>query len=139
MNLLEELSKAIESGNQEEIDRVKRKLLLADRDLSIDEDFIESIRGKTLYKNIVKSVNEDNTMDYLDYAKMVSSILTHCIIESQVRDRSVDDYPIKELYVILGSFINNKDSEDESIAKCKDFINERYLQFFIKENTEVRE
>lgn len=130
MTLLEELSAAIESGNQEEIDRVKRKLLLADRDLSIDEDFIESIKGKTLYKNIVKSVNEDSTMEYLDYSKMVSSMITHCIIESQVKGKSLDDYPIKELYVILGSFINSKDSEEESVIKCKNFINERYSQFF---------
>lgn len=130
MTLLDELNAAIESGNQEEIDRVKRKILLANRDLSIDEDFIESIKGKTLYKNIVKSVNEDSTMEYFDYLKMVSSMITHCIIESQIRDKSLDDYPIKELYVILGSFINNKDSEDESVTKCKNFINERYSQFF---------
>ena len=130
MNLLEELGKAIDSGNQEEIDRIKRQLLLADRDLSIDENFIESIKGKTLYKNIVKSVNEDNTLSYLDYAKMVSSLLTHCIIESQIKEKKLDDYPIKELYVILGSFINNEDNEEESITKCKNFINERYSQFF---------
>lgn len=132
MSLFEELRVAMESGDSEEIERVKRKLILSDRDLSIDENFIDSIRGKTLYKNIVKSINEDSTMGYLDYAKMISSMLTHCIIESQIKERDMDDYPIKELYVILGSFINGGDSEDESIRKCKNFINERYSQFFDK-------
>ena len=41
----DELNEAIKSGDQKEIDRIKRKILLNTRDESIDRNFIEEIKG----------------------------------------------------------------------------------------------
>lgn len=127
MELFEELQKAISNGDNAEVERIQRKILLEDRDDSIDEGFINSIKGKTLCKNIYRIASGERDFTNEEYMKIVSSLITHNIIESEQTGKSMQDYPIKELYVILGKFINegNGDAADE----CKRFIQERYVKF----------
>lgn len=122
MNLFEELQKAINVGDYDEVERIKRRILLENRDTSIDERFIASIKGKTLAKNLSRIV-EGREFTNNEYMKIISSLITHSIIESEQTGRGLSDYPIHEMYIILGNFINNgKDAVDE----CKRFITERY-------------
>ena len=134
MDILRELERAVRENDPEKIERLRRRLLLDDRDESVDKDFVDSIRGngsrnKTLYVNLRKALNQNIKEDWIWYAKLVSSLITHILIESQVRDRDIRDYPIVELYSLLGDFILNKEDRDITIGKCMDFINTRYFSF----------
>ena len=134
MDILRELERAVRENDPEKIERLRRRLLLDDRDESVDKDFVDSIRGngsrnKTLYVNLRKALNQNIKEDWIWYAKLVSSLITHILIESQVRDRDIRDYPIVELYSLLGDFILNKEDRDTTIGKCRDFINTRYFSF----------
>lgn len=134
MDLLRELEKAINEKDADRIEKLRRRLLLDDRDESIDRDFVASIKGnsgrnKTLYVNLKKSLNQDVREDWIWYAKLVSSLITHVLIESQVRGRDLREYPIIDLYSLLGDFILNKEDRDTTIEKCKDFISTRYFSF----------
>lgn len=130
MDIFDELNKAIESGNQDEIDRVRRKILLVDRDETIDENYVKSIKGKTLYKNMVKAVSESDDVSYNDYAKLVTSMITHCIIEAQTTNNDIKSYPVQELYVILGGFINESEDKVKAVKRTREFIEDRYKKFF---------
>lgn len=125
-DLYKELQEALESGNKDLFEDVQRRILLAGRDEKIDFDMISNIKGKMLYKTMVKSLKEDNNFDYLDYEKMICSLMTHCIIESQIKGRDINDYPMRDLYILLGDFIN----EDEgAVRECKKFIQTQYGRF----------
>ncbi len=124
MDLFKDLQDAISRQDSEAIERIQRKILLGNRDESIDENFIISLKGKTIHKNIARIVEGREFTDS-EYAKIISSLITHTIIESEQTGRSLDDYPIKELYILLGNFINEGNGANE----CKRFIQERYSQF----------
>ena len=135
IDLFEELEKAINDKDSDKIEKLRRRILLDDRDEALDRDFIESVKGngsrnKTLYVNMKKAVNSEVREDWIWYAKLVSSLITHILIESQVRGRDLSEYPIADLYSLLGDFILNRDgSVESSIEKCIDFINTRYFSF----------
>lgn len=124
MDLFKDLQEAISRQDPEAIERIQRKILLGNRDESIDENFIISLKGKTIHKNLARIVEGREFTDS-EYAKIISSLITHTIIESEQTGRSLDDYPIKELYILLGNFINEGNGANE----CKRFIQERYSQF----------
>ena len=126
MDKFYEFQKAIESGDEIAIDRARRRLFLSDRDEFLDREFIDSVKGKTLGKNIARILSDSNNFDVIDYAKIVSSMITHCFIEAQVKGNPISDYPIKELYVILGGFINSGSDEQTAISACKDFVADRF-------------
>jgi hypothetical protein len=125
MDLFAELQKAISDGNHEEVERIQRRILLGNRDESIDENFIKSIKGKTLGKNVSRIIDGKEFSDN-DYMKIVSSLITHNIIESEQTGRPLKDYPIHELYVILGNFVNGGDG---AVDECCRFVTERYSRF----------
>jgi hypothetical protein len=127
MSLIDELHEAVNSGDEAEIERVQRKILLGWRDETLDENFISSIKGKTICRNIYRIANNEDNMSNADYMKMISSLITHNIIESEKTGKPLDDYPIKELYVLLGNFIN--EGSGDAVNECKRFIQERYSQF----------
>lgn len=127
--ILNELQEAIMSGDKERADKLRRKLLLADRDESIDEAFIEALKGKTIYRSIRKiSEDKENDMSYIKCSKVVSSLITHMLIESERTGNSVKDYPIQELYIILGKFVNE---DGGAVNEFREFIQERYQQFLL--------
>lgn len=124
-DIFTELQRAYDSGDLKEVERIQRKILLAGRDESIDENFIASIKGKTLSKS-VQRILDNREYTESEYAKIVSSLITHNIIESEKTGRGFDDYPIRELYILLGNIING---EDGAIDECKKFVKERYGRF----------
>jgi len=121
------LNEAIKSGNQEEIDRVKREILLSTRDTTYDENFINSIKGKTLHSNL-KKVIEGVELSRHDYMKFISSMMTHIIIESDKNNTNIKDYGIIDLYITLGKMINE---ESEAIDEAKELISSRYSKFIL--------
>ena len=128
-DLLEELKRAVDLGDRDAIERIQRKIVNAGRDEDLDKDFIESIRGKTLYRNIIKAINDDNNeMGFYELSKLSTSIITHCLIESQLTGRDINDYPVRDFYVVLGSFINEQD-HGKAIEECKELLKEHYQQF----------
>lgn len=142
MSLFDDLQKAIEEGNVERIEVIKNKLLNGYKDDKLDKELIENIKGKTLYKNMIKAVNDiDDKIDKIWYIKLCSSLLTHNVIEAEISGNSMDEYPIKDLYVLLGKFItdsevNNSTGEINKIGETdvkKEFrklLIDRYSQFF---------
>lgn len=134
-DLFKELEKAISEGDSIKIEKLRKRVLLDDRDETLDRDFIDSIKGngtrnKTLYMNMRKAIKDEVQEDWVWYAKLVSSLITHILIESQVRDRDLSEYPITDLYSLLGDFILNREgSRDSCIEKCIDFISTRYFSF----------
>lgn len=127
-NLFEKLNEAVASGNQEEIDRIKKEILLGGRDTSIDENFMKSIEGKALYKNVRSLIKEGVEKSKYDYAKIVSSLITHAIIESEKSGKSYNDYGINEMYVVLGKLISG---DEDAINETKNFISSRYSEFIL--------
>ena len=76
---------------------------------------------------VIKNIINSDDFDNYSSMKACSSLLTHNIIEAQITNRSIDDYPVKELYVILGKFIN--DGFEEGKNEFKKFVTERYKKF----------
>ena len=123
--LYEKLKEAIASGDPDAILDAKNNLLLAGRDKEIDRSLINSVKDKTLGKSLRKIIKEED-IDRLFCMKTISSLITHIIIEADLQKRDLDDYSIKELYVILGGFVNDK---DEAVQNAKKFITDRYSEF----------
>ena len=123
-DIFSELQDAISSGDKSRIEMLRRKMLSGGRNIAIDVQFLEAIKGKTLYKNMLRAMSDESELSVLDYAKLVSSLITHCFIECQQTNLEFDDYPIRELYIILGEFVNG--SESIAISKVKSFLEERY-------------
>ena len=123
--LYSRLKDAIDSGDSQAIIDAKNALLLAGRDKSIDKNLIESVKDKTLGKSLKRIVNNED-VDKLFCMKSISSLLTHIVIEADINDRNLDEYSIKELYVILGGFVNDKEN---AIYDAKKFISDSYAEF----------
>ena len=123
--LYEKLKEAIDSGDPEAIREAKNNIILAGRDKEIDRNLITAIKDKTLGKCIRRIINNED-IDRLFCMKTISSLITHIIIEADIQNRSLDDYSIKELYVVLGGFVNDK---DDAVQNAKKFISDRYAEF----------
>ena len=123
--LYEKLKEAIDSGDPEAIREAKNNIILAGRDKEIDRNLINSIKSKTLGKSIKRIVNNED-VDRSFCMKTLSSLITHIIIEAEIQNRSLDDYSIKELYVVLGGFVNDK---EDAVQNAKKFISDRYAEF----------
>jgi hypothetical protein len=126
--LLVKLDEAYKDNNVTEINRIN-SLIMGDLGIALNEsaldfEFMESIKGKTVYKNLKKFVKEDS-MDSSDVLKLLSSLVTHLIIESSVRNKELNDYPIK----ILNRMIDKIVSDKEMISDAKEFLHSRYGRF----------
>ena len=125
-DLYQQLNEAIEKKDIALIKELQARILNGeDRDI-VSESFVKAIEGKTLYKNLKRAISESNNLDSLDYMKLVSSLLTHNIIEAQIHQKPLSDYPISELYVLLGNFISG---EEKAINEAKEFISNKYAKF----------
>ena len=126
-DLFEKLNEAIKAGNTEEIERIKKEILMGDRDVQLDEHLINSLNGKSIYKNIRKIIKEKEGISEADYAKVISSLITHAIIESEGTGNSYQSYGIDDMYSLLGKFITGDEDASEDAKK---FIISRYSEFF---------
>ena len=123
--LYNRLKEALEKGDAQAIREAKDALILAGRDKELDRGLINSIKEKTLGKNIKRIINNED-VDRLFCMKVISSLLTHIVIEAEINNTSLDDYSIKELYVILGGFVNDK---EDAVQGAKKFLVDRYEEF----------
>lgn len=128
-NLMEEFQKALQSGDYDKVEQLRKDILLEGRDKSIDANFIASIKGKTLSKNLSRMVNGQDFTRF-ECMKIVSSLITHSIIESELTGIDLEEYPIHDLYILLGNLINDT---PESLQDCRKFVTSRYREFLIKE------
>ena len=97
-----------------------------ERDESLDKNMIQAIIKKEPGRVIRSIINSDD-LDEISCFKACSSLLTHNIIEAQINNRSIDEYPINELYIILGTFIN--DGLGRGKDDFKKFVTKRYKRF----------
>jgi hypothetical protein len=130
MDLLEEFQIAVKAGDHDRAERIRKDILLESRDKSIDANFLASIKGKILYKNISRMINNQEFTN-LECLKVISSLITHCIIESSQTGIELEEYPIHELYILLGNLINKT---PDSIKNCYDFMIARYSEFMENSN-----
>lgn len=126
MSLFDELQKAILDGDMDLVTDLRRRIMQGERDESLDKNMIQAIIKKEPGRVIRSIINSDD-LDEISCFKACSSLLTHNIIEAQINNRSIGDYPINELYIILGTFIN--DGLDRGKDDFKKFVTKRYKRF----------
>jgi hypothetical protein len=120
MNLLEQ---AYKDNNVSEVNRINNLIMngleVVVSESSLDYEFIESIRGKTVFKSLVKLVRED-TMDKHDVLKLFSSLVTHLVIESDLKKKDIKNYPIMMDRMVV---------DERVMVDAKKFICDRYKRF----------
>ena len=126
MSLFDDLQKAILDGDMDLVADLRRRIMQGERDESLDKNMIQAIIKKEPGRVIRSIINSDD-LDEISCFKACSSLLTHNIIEAQINNRDINDYPINELYIILGTFIN--DGLDRGIDDFKKFVTKRYKRF----------
>lgn len=125
--LYSSLQEAVTNNDKEGIEKVQKQILNYGRDTSLDESFIKAISGKPLGANLKRIIKgEPPKFSVNAYAKILSSLITHTYIESDITGKSPDDYAVKEMYIILGKFINKNEG---AISDFREFIAERYGEF----------
>lgn len=126
MSLFDELQQAILDGDMDLVADLRRCIMQGERDESLDKNMIQAIIKKEPGRVIRSIINSDD-LDEISCFKACSSLLTHNIIEAQINNRDINDYPINELYIILGTFIN--DGLDRGKDDFKKFVTKRYKRF----------
>nr|DAP37693.1 MAG TPA: hypothetical protein [Herelleviridae sp.]DAQ59501.1 MAG TPA: hypothetical protein [Caudoviricetes sp.]DAT60823.1 MAG TPA: hypothetical protein [Bacteriophage sp.] len=126
MSLFDDLQKAILDGDMDLVADLRRRIMQGERDESLDKNMIQAIIKKEPGRVIRSIINSDD-LDEISCFKACSSLLTHNIIEAQINNRDINDYPINELYIILGTFIN--DGLDRGKDDFKKFVTKRYKRF----------
>lgn len=73
-------------------------------------ELVEKLKGKKLYKVLESLSDDESTTSDVSLAKMMSSIVTHCLIEVEQESIKVEDlnesYGIKHLVSILDEYID---------------------------------
>ncbi len=124
---MKELDIAFSSGDPEEIKRVNKKIharLYGVSDNTLDSDFVGSIKGKPVYKNLKKSLVGEG-LDSEDNLKMLSSLVTHLVIESSLRGVDIKEYPVKEILEAVRKIVYEGDQGHD----IRDFLRKRYSEF----------
>lgn len=126
MSLFDELHKAILDGDMDLVADLRRRIMQGERDERLDKNMIQAIIKKEPGR-VIRSIINSEDLDEISCFKACSSLLTHNIIEAQINNRSIDEYPINELYIILGTFIN--DGLGRGKDDFKKFVTKRYKRF----------
>lgn len=125
---MKDLDIAFSSGDPEEVKRINKKIhshLYGVKDDTLDSDFIDSIRGKAVYKSLKKSSVGEGLSEE-DNLKMLSSLVTHLVIESSLRGVDLKEYPVKDILSAVNKIVYEGDSGHD----IRDFLRERYSGFF---------
>lgn len=129
-SLFGQLDEAYKKGDTVEINRINQEIMSSlgnhVTESSVDYDFIRNIEGKPVYKTLSKFIGGDS-LDEREVAKLLSSLVTHMIIESTVSDKDIKNYPVR-------SFINSIDKliydrEGVQLDDIRKFLQERYSRF----------
>ena len=130
MSLYYELQDAILSGNYDLAEKIKHKIEMIGRNAEQDESIIRELveKKKKLGYELRKILDNDiESLNGVECMKACCSLLNHNLIESEMRGNDIFEYPVRELYVILGVFIN--EGLNDGKVKFKEFINSRYKKF----------
>lgn len=124
MNQIEE---AYKSNNVTEINRLN-SIIMSGLDVTISEsavdfEFIESIKGKAVYKSLVKVVRGE-AMGLHETLKLLSSLVTHLIIESDSKNKELRGYPIKLFSDMIEKIVVEGEIED-----AKKYLRNKYGKF----------
>jgi hypothetical protein len=90
---------------------------------SLDFELLESIKNKTIYKTLCKSIHEGVSKHNL--LKMLSSLVTHMIIESECRNKNITNYPIE----IFQGMISKLLKDEVTIDETRKFLQDKYGRF----------
>ena len=126
-DLFNELSIALADGDHERAEILQKKILLLSRDTTLDKNFIDKIKFKTLGKNLKKIVSGEDDFTNIEYAKILSSLITHFLIEQETAGVSAIDLGIHELYIALGNYLHG--DEENAVNLTKEFIESHYSNF----------
>jgi hypothetical protein len=125
--LMELLDSAYKNNDVSEVNRINNLIMngleVQASESSLDYEFIESIKGKKIYEGIKDVLKKDISRN--DMLKVLSSIVTHLIIESKVRNRNIQDYPIKLFLSMIERIVN----DEGKIEDAKKFIHNKYGHF----------
>lgn len=127
--LLNDLEKAYADNNVAEVNRINA-LLMGDLEVSVSEsaldfELMESVKGKAVSKTLEKFIIKEETLKKGDVLKLLSSLVTHIIIESEVKKKDLNNYPIKILLNLIDGIV-----VDEGVIKdAKKFLYDRYGRF----------
>lgn len=69
-------------------------------------------------------MNDNESMSSFETAKMLTSLITHCIIDAEITGNDIKKYPVVDMYIILGYFVNG--DTDRFNTDLYKLIKERY-------------
>jgi hypothetical protein len=126
--LMDDLDEAYKTNNLAEISRIN-SIIMGDLEVSVSEstldyDFIESIKGKTVHKTLKKFIKEGG-LSKTDVLKLISSLTTHLIIESDVRGKDINLYPIN----VFSDNVSKLIKEEVGVDDVQKFLHSRYGRF----------
>jgi cellulose synthase/poly-beta-1,6-N-acetylglucosamine synthase-like glycosyltransferase len=125
---LADLDRAYAAGDVDEVMRINKLIYESLGDIvsesSLDYELINSLKGKAIYKNLVKAINGDELKKY-DLIKLLSSLITHITIECDLKGKNLKDFPIKTLLNSLDTLVYGDGGEDN----VKKFLREKYSRY----------
>ena len=128
---LEELDQAYVAGDVEKIREINDKILKEGSSESgekvneeYDREFIREMDGKALCKNMKRVM--EGTAERLEVVKMLSSLITHLVIECQKKEREMGEYPIRKALGYLEEEVKWGSMDKGEVSE---FIRERYGRF----------
>lgn len=127
--MMDMLEKAYKDNDIKEVNRINCVIMegleININESTLDFEFIESIRNKAVYKNLCKLIKEDKLEDIHDNLKFLSSMVTHLIIESDIKNKDLKNYPIKIFLDMINRIVN----EEGNAKDVKEFLQNRYGRF----------
>lgn len=123
---LKQLDEACLSGDVEEIKRINDVIvgnINGTIVCNLDEELILSIKNKPVHTNLLKVLKGDVTDSVV--AKVLSSLVTHMIIESEVKGRELSKFPVSEMLDLIKDLVSGGKSRGDIV----DFLRERFGKF----------
>ena len=130
----EKLDEAYEKEDVEFLQEINKEILTAlkesteedePKNLDYDREFINNIRGKSVYKSLEKALKgEDLSNEAL--VKLLSSLITHIAIECEIQARDIKDYPVNRIIDYIREIINYGGYNKDDIIQ---FLRDRYREF----------
>ncbi len=127
--LLKDLDEAYSQNNLAKINEINSELMRAIgvevSEATVDFEFVNSIRGKPVYNNLTKILENKEISDH-SIAKTVTSLITHMIIESEVKGVDIEIFPIRSFLGIVEKLLYDKNYDRGDLVA---FLSDKYGKF----------
>ncbi len=127
--LLKDMDVAYNQNNLTKINEINNELMRAIgvkvSEASVDFEFINSIRGKPVFNNLTKIVEDKNLSNH-SLAKTVTSLITHMIIESEVKEIDINVFPVKNFLGIVEKLLYDESYDRSDLVA---FLSDKYSKF----------